>query len=66
MAEVRVCLEIIVDEEVAMKQETERLEQFRQLRKEIRGAQNFLVVGVDISKDSEIAPRRRGRRRVKR
>jgi transposase len=34
-----------------MEQEAKRLEQFRQLRKEIRGAQNYLVVGLDISKD---------------
>jgi hypothetical protein len=34
-----------------MEQEEKRLEQFRQLRKEIRGTQNYLVVGIDISKD---------------
>ncbi|MCE3242608.1 MAG: hypothetical protein K0Q83_3115 [Deltaproteobacteria bacterium] len=34
-----------------MEREEKRLEQFRQLRKEIRGSQNYLVVGIDISKD---------------
>jgi hypothetical protein len=34
-----------------MEQEEKRLEQFRQLHKEIRGSQNYLVVGIDISKD---------------
>jgi hypothetical protein len=35
-----------------MEREVKRLEQFRQLRKEIRGAQDYLVVGLDISKDT--------------
>jgi transposase len=34
-----------------MEQEKKPLEQFQQLRKEIRGSQNYLVVGIDISKD---------------
>jgi transposase len=35
-----------------MEQEKKPLEQFQQLRKEIRGSQNYLVVGIDISKDT--------------
>ena len=38
-----------------MEREVKRLEQFRQLRKEIRGAQDYLVVGLDISKDTHSA-----------
>ena len=38
-----------------MEREEKRLEQFRQLRKEIRGSQEYLVVGVDISKDTHNA-----------
>src|SRR5918992_2732967 len=38
-----------------MEREEKRLEQFRQLRKEIRGSQNYLVVGIDISKDTHNA-----------
>ena len=34
-----------------MEREEKRLEQFRRLRKEIRGAQDHVVVGIDISKD---------------
>lgn len=34
-----------------MEREEKRLERFRQLRKEIRGCQDHLVIGVDISKD---------------
>lgn len=34
-----------------MEREEKRLEQFRWLRKEIRGCQDYLVVGIDISKD---------------
>jgi len=34
-----------------MEQEERRLEQYRRLRKEIRGSQDYLVVGIDISKD---------------
>jgi hypothetical protein len=34
-----------------MEREEKRLEQFRRLRKEIRGCQDYLVVGIDISKD---------------
>jgi transposase len=34
-----------------MEREEKRLEQYRRLRKEIRGCQNYLVVGIDISKD---------------
>ena len=33
-----------------MEREQQRLEQFRRLRKEIRGRQDYLVVGLDISK----------------
>ena len=38
-----------------MEQEEKRLEQFRRLRKEIRGSQETLVVGIDISKDTHNA-----------
>ena len=38
-----------------MEREEKRLEQFRQLRKEIRGSQDYLVVGIDISKDTHNA-----------
>ena len=38
-----------------MEREEQRLEQFRQLRKEIRGSQDCLVVGIDISKDTHNA-----------
>ena len=34
-----------------MEREERRLEQYRRLRKEIRGSQDYLVVGIDISKD---------------
>ena len=34
-----------------MEREEKRLEEFRRLRKEIRGSQDSLVVGIDISKD---------------
>jgi len=34
-----------------MEREEKRLEEFRQLREEIRGSQAYLVVGIDISKD---------------
>jgi hypothetical protein len=34
-----------------MEREVKRLEQFRQLRRDIRGTQDYLVVGLDISKD---------------
>jgi transposase len=34
-----------------MEREEKRLEQYRRLRKEIRGSQDYLVVGIDISKD---------------
>jgi transposase len=34
-----------------MEREEKRLEEFRRLRKEIRGCQDSLVVGIDISKD---------------
>jgi len=33
-----------------MEREEKRLERFRQLRKEIRGSQDYLVVGIDIRK----------------
>jgi hypothetical protein len=38
-----------------MEREEKRLEQFQQLRKEIRGSQDYLVVGIDISKDTHNA-----------
>ena len=38
-----------------MEREVKRLEQFRRLRKEIRGTQDYLVVGIDISKDTHNA-----------
>ena len=38
-----------------MEREEKRLEQFRRLRKEIRGRQDYLVVGIDISKDTHNA-----------
>ena len=38
-----------------MERERKRLEQFRRLRKEIRGSQDYLVVGIDISKDTRNA-----------
>jgi transposase len=38
-----------------MEREQKRLEQFRLLRKEIRGSQQYLVVGIDISKDTHNA-----------
>ena len=38
-----------------MEREEKRLKQFRQLRKEICGSQNYLVVGIDISKDNHDA-----------
>jgi hypothetical protein len=38
-----------------MEREQKRLEQFRRLRKEIRGSQDYLVVGIDISKDTHNA-----------
>jgi transposase len=34
-----------------MEREERRLEQYRRLRREIRGSQDYLVVGIDISKD---------------
>lgn len=34
-----------------MEREVKRLEEFRRLRKEIRGSRDYLVVGIDISKD---------------
>jgi transposase len=45
-----VYLKILVEEEI-MEREEKRLEEFRQLREEIRGSQAYLVVGIDISKD---------------
>ncbi len=38
-----------------MEREVIRLEQFRQLRKEIRGSANYLVVGIDVAKDKHDA-----------
>ncbi len=38
-----------------MDREVKRLEQFRQLRREIRGSYDMLVVGIDISKDQHNA-----------
>ena len=34
-----------------MEREQKRLQDFRRLRQEIRGSQDYLVVGIDISKD---------------
>ena len=34
-----------------MEREVKRLEEYRRLRKEIRSSQDYLVVGIDISKD---------------
>ena len=45
-----------------MEREEKRLEQFRQLRKEIRGCGDYLVVGIDISKDLHNAVVRNGGR----
>ena len=36
-------------------EEDSRLEQFRQFRKEIRGAQDYLIVGIDIAKEKHHA-----------
>ncbi len=38
-----------------MEREVIRLEQFRQLRKEIRGSEDYLVVGIDVAKDKHDA-----------
>jgi len=38
-----------------MEREEKRLDQFRRLRREIRGSQEYLVVGIDISKDTHKA-----------
>jgi transposase len=38
-----------------MEREEKRLEEFRRLRREIRGSQEYLVVGIDISKDNHDA-----------
>jgi len=38
-----------------MEREVKRLEEFRQLRKEIRSSQEHLVIGIDISKDTHNA-----------
>jgi transposase len=38
-----------------MEREVKRLEQFRRLRKEIRGSQDYLVIGIDIGKDTHNA-----------
>jgi hypothetical protein len=38
-----------------MEREEKRLEQFRRLRQEIRGSQQYLVVGIDISKGTHNA-----------
>ena len=35
--------------------ETIRLEQFRQLKKEIRGSERHLIVGIDVAKDKHHA-----------
>jgi hypothetical protein len=32
-----------------------RIEEFRQLRKEIRGAEDYLIVGIDVAKDKHNA-----------
>lgn len=38
-----------------MEQEDIRLEQFRRLRKEIRGSEDYLIVGIDVGKDKHNA-----------
>ncbi|MBW2353228.1 MAG: IS110 family transposase, partial [Deltaproteobacteria bacterium] len=35
--------------------DTTRLERFRQLRKEIRGSDEHLIVGIDVAKDNHHA-----------
>jgi len=32
-----------------------RLEQFRQIKKEIRGSEGYLIVGIDVAKDKHYA-----------
>jgi transposase len=32
-----------------------RLEQFRQIRKEIRGSEDYLIVGIDVAKNKHYA-----------
>ena len=38
-----------------MEREDIRLEQFRRLRKEIRGSEDYLIVGIDVGKDKHNA-----------
>jgi transposase len=38
-----------------MEREQKRLEQFRRLRKEIRGSGDYLIVGIDVGKDTHNA-----------
>ena len=35
--------------------ESIRLEQFRQLKKDIRGSNDYLIVGIDVAKDKHNA-----------
>ena len=37
--------------------ESIRLEQFRQLKKDIRGSNDYLIVGIDVAKDKHNACR---------
>ena len=38
-----------------MKEECIRVEEFRQLKKEIRGAKDYLIVGIDVAKNKHRA-----------
>lgn len=38
-----------------MEKEINRIEEFRQLRKEIRGSEEHLIVGIDVAKDKHHA-----------
>jgi hypothetical protein len=31
-----------------------RIEEFRQLKKEIRGSERFLIIGIDVAKDKHV------------
>jgi transposase len=34
-----------------MERKPDRIEEFRQLKEEIRGSQDYLIVGIDVAKD---------------
>jgi hypothetical protein len=40
-----------------------RLEEFRRFKEEIRGSEEYLIVGIDIAKEKHIAFFRHGKRR---